>query len=63
MGVFLWATQVQATLDKAHAAPTREDLQREIAQASAQFRNELQIMKEDLREIKTDLKWLVKEKK
>ena len=56
----VWITRAEAKLK---SAPTREEVHEETRKVQEKLMSELQPMKEDLREIKSDIKWLTKEKK
>ncbi len=63
LGVVVWYAKVNKAIERAENAPSKSEVHEEVRKAKDEVLGEIQPMKEDLREIKTDLKWLVKERK
>ena len=57
----LWFTQVSAAVAKANAAPTKDEVQLQVSQALTTATQQIEPIKQDVREIKTDVKWLIQE--
>jgi hypothetical protein len=61
----LWFTQVQAAIEKANAAPSREEVDAHIMQAASQaiqhMNDSLQPIREDVRATRTDIEWIKNE--